>query len=115
MRAITPSIRLFTYQESQTAGLQIRALVLNHNCNNYHLEGGTSDTIHVFQESVALYVLTINRRLGYIGLNAYMTPEPDPINSLFLSNLKEIREYLGARWESLGPEAVVKRLMDYLY
>jgi hypothetical protein len=115
MTLICPSIKLLTYQESQAAGLQVRALVLNHNSNNYHLEGGTSDTIHVFQESVALYVLTINKRLGYLGLNAYMTPEPDPINSFFLHNTRDICENLGKNWEVMKPETIVKRLIDYLY
>jgi hypothetical protein len=115
MNQISPNIRLLTYQESQAAGLQIRALVLNYNSNNYHLDGGTSDTIHVFTESICLYVLTINKRLGYLGLNAYMTPEPDPINSFFLHNNRDICDYLGKSWELMKPETIVKRLIDYLY
>jgi hypothetical protein len=115
MNQISPNIRLFTYQESQAAGLQIRCLVLNHNSNNYHLEGGTSDTIYVFTESICLYVLTINKRLGYLGLNAYMVPECDPINSFFLHSNRDICEYLGKNWEVMKPETIVKRLIEYLY
>ena len=55
MNQITPTIRLLTYQESLTAGIQIRTLVLEHNGNNYHLSGGTSDIIHVFTQSVCIY------------------------------------------------------------
>jgi len=114
MNQITePSIRLHTSYQSQ--GTHVTSLILTYNGNNYHLEGGTGDTIHVFQESVVLYVLNINRRLGYIGLNAYIAPEPDPINSLFLSSIREIREYLEASWENLEPEGMVKLLVHYLY
>ena len=114
MQAITPIIRLFTYQESIETGLQITALILEYNGNNYHLQGGTKDTIYVFTESLGIYVLTINRGLGYIGLNAYMTSEPDPINSIFLHYCQEIKETLGAKWEGMKPVAIVHRLINYL-
>jgi hypothetical protein len=115
MNQITPSIRLLTYQESIETGLQIRSLILNHNGNNYHLHGGTRDTMHVFTESLGIYVLTVNKSLGYMGLNSYMTPEPDPINSMFMHNNQEISEYLGKSWEQMKPETIVKRLIQYLY
>lgn len=114
MTQIYPQIRLLTYQETKESGLKVQALVFSHRGNNYHLEGGTSDTIYIFTESVCLYVLTINKRLGYIGLNAYMTPEPDPINSVFMQNTREIIDYLGKNWEGMKPETIVKRLIEFL-
>lgn len=114
MTQITPKIRLFTYQESIKTGTNIRSLVLEHQGNNYHLHGGTRDTIHVFTESLGIYVLTINKGIGYMGLNAYMTPEPDPINSIFMHSPHEIKETLGAKWEQMTPETIVQRLLDYL-
>lgn len=114
MNQITsPAIRLHICH--QHPGTHLNTLILEHKGNNYHLHGGTRDTIHVFTAGVAIYVLTVNKAIGYIGLNSYMSPEPDPLNSLFLHNIKEIREYLGAKWESLKPETVVNRLIDYLY
>ncbi len=44
-----------------------------------------------------------------------MVPEPDPINSICLLNNKEIREYLGNKWEGMNPLAIVKQLINYLY
>jgi hypothetical protein len=114
MNPITPSIRLLSHQESLEAGIQIRTLILEHQGNNYHLHGGTRDTIHVFAEGLAVYVLTINKRLGYMALNSYMTPEPDPINSMFLHNYQEIRDTLGRNWEQMKPETIVMRLIEYL-
>ena len=115
MTKITPTIRLFTYQESLERGLQRKSLMLEHNGIRYHLHGGTRDTIHVFTESICIYVLTINKALGYIGLNAYMTPEPDPINCVYLHNYHEIRETLGAKWEGMKPLTMASRLIHYLY
>jgi len=114
MNQITPVIRLLTYQEAAETGIQIRALVLEYNGNNYHLSGGTGDLIHVFSQSICLYVLTINKGLGYVGLNAYMTPEPDPINSIFLQTQRDITDALGKKWEPLSPETIIRRLINYL-
>jgi hypothetical protein len=113
IQIISPSIKLHTFYQYQ--GTYINALILEHQGNNYHLEGGTSDTIYIFTENIGIYVLTINKGLGYIGLNSYMTPEPDPINSLFLHNLRDIRETLGNKWEGMKPLTIVQKLINYLY
>lgn len=115
MIQISPSIRLFTYRETNESGLQIMSLVFSHNCNNYHLQGRTTDTIYIFTESIGIYVLTVNKRLGYIGLHSYMAPESDPLNSLFLDNQQKISEHLGSKWEGMKPETIVKRLIQCLY
>jgi hypothetical protein len=115
MIQISPTIRLFTYRETNESGLQIKSLVFSHNCNNYHLQGGTRDTIYIFTESIGIYVLTVNKALGYMGLNSYMAPESDPINSMFLHNHQEITEHLGSKWESMKAETIVKKLIQYLY
>ena len=114
MTPITPVIRLLTYQETIETGTKIRTLILEHQGNNYHLHGGTRDTIHVFTESLGIYALTINNAIGYMGLNAYMTPEPDPINSIFLHSPHEIKEALGGKWEQMSPKTIVNKLIEYL-
>ena len=110
---LTPSIKLHTCYQHQ--GTYLNALILNHNGNNYHLQGCIRDTIYIFTESIGIYVLTINKSFGHIGLYSYMSPEPDPINSLFLHNHQELTEYLGSKWMSMKAETIVKRLMEYLY
>lgn len=115
MQRVIPTIRLLTYQHSpETAGTEVVALVLEHRGNNYHLEGGTKDFIYVFAAGAAIYVLTINKSHGSIRLYAYMTPEPDPINIFVLHDNRQIREYLGSKWESMKPEAIATKLMEYL-
>jgi len=115
MIQISPTIRLFTYQETNESGLQIKSLVFSHNCNNYHLQGSTGATIYIFTEGLGIYVLTINKTAGYIGLNCYMAPEPDYLNTICLHSNQEIIEILGKKWEQIKPEAITKRLIEYLY
>ncbi len=113
MNSITVPIKLHTTNHDQ--GTHISNLYFEYRGNNYHLQGATGATIHVFTAGVVIYTLSINKEHGYIGFNSYMVPEPDPINSLFLHSTKEIREYLGAKWENLKPESIVIKLIEYLY
>jgi hypothetical protein len=115
MTAIIPTIKLFISQEDDSNGIHINNFILEYNHDNYHLHGSTRNTIHVFTQSIALYVLSINSCNETIGLNAYMTPEPDPINSMYLHNNQEISEYLDNKWESMKPVTIVKQLINYLY
>jgi hypothetical protein len=112
MTAIKPTIKLFT--SSNDTGIHINSLILVHNGNNYQFNGGSNDTIHVFAQSIALYVLTINKALGTMALNAFMSPEPDPINSVYLHTPKDIKETLGAKWEHLTPKAITMKLINRL-
>lgn len=114
MTSIPPTIRLLTSPLAQGAGIQIEALTLEYNGNNFHVHSGTRDKIHVFVQGVCLYVLIVNTAVGYVGLNTYMAPEPDAINTFFLHSPGEIRETLGAKWERLPPESIVRRLIHYL-
>jgi hypothetical protein len=112
MTAIIPTIKLFTSHDHDS--ITINKLILEHKGNNYQFNGGTNDTIHVFIESIALYVLTINEDNGTMGLNAFMLPEPDPINGIYLHTPKDIKETLGAKWEQLSPKAITMELIDRL-
>ena len=112
MTAITPTIKLFT--SNKNTGIQINSLIMAHNGNHYHFHGATNDTIHVFQQSIALYVLTTNKGNGTMGLNAFMVPESDPINTIHLHTPQDIKETLGAKWEQLSPKAITMKLINYL-
>jgi len=113
MQLITPLIKLHTIQEDQ--GTYLNNLIIEHQGNNYHLHGSTGTTIYVYSESVCIYVLSTNRAFSTIGLYAFMVPEPDYINSITLHSPKEIREYLGNKWEALKPLTIVQKLITYLY
>lgn len=112
MTKITPTLKLHTREEDN--GIHINSLIMKHNGNAYHLFADTRDTIHVFTQSIALYALTISKANGTIKLNAYMSPEPFPINTFSLHTVKDIIEILGPKWEQLSPETITIKLINYL-
>lgn len=112
MTPITPELKLQTHQDKD--GIHINSLIMKHNGNNYHLYAGTKDTIYIFSQPFALYVLTINREHGNIGLNAYMSPEPFPINSFYIHSTKHIVSILGPKWEQLPALDITLKLINYL-
>lgn len=112
MTAITPTIKLFTSQHQDS--ITINNLVLEHKGNNYQFHGGTNDTIYVFAESIALYVLTTNSGNGTIGLSSFMSPQSDPINGIYLHTPGQIRELLGDNWDDMPAKDIAERLIDYL-
>jgi hypothetical protein len=113
MTAITPTIKLFTSRKGN-AGINVNSLIMEHNGNHYHFHGATNDTIHVFTQSIALYVLSINKASGTMALNAFMVPESDPINGVYLHTPKDIAETVGTKWEALSPKAITEKLINYL-
>ena len=78
MEAITPEVRLMSFDEAQKAGLHSRGLTLDYEGRTYRLNAGARDNIYVFTRSV---YLTLNRPLGYMGLDAYAPLEEEPIDS----------------------------------
>jgi hypothetical protein len=113
MTPIKPTLQLHTREESDN-GIYINSLIMKHSGNNYHLYAGTKDTIYIFTESIALYVLTISRENGIIGLNAYMSPEPFPINSFYMHSVPEIIDVFGPKWEQLPALTITMKLINYL-
>ena len=90
------------------------SLILEHDNQTYHLKAGLRDTIHIFTESICIYVLIINRPLGYLGLDVYYPNEPDPIHTIFLHSDYQITDCLGIRWKQMSPLTLATRLSDYL-
>ncbi|WP_224984489.1 hypothetical protein [Geomonas agri] len=109
---ITPTLRLHTHQDKE--GIHINSLIMRHRGNNYHLYAGIKDAIYIYSQPIALYVLTVNREHGMIGLNAYMLPEPFPISSFYLHSTKEIQDLFGSKWEQLSAIDITMKLIDYL-
>ncbi|GFO56721.1 hypothetical protein GMSM_37280 [Geomonas sp. Red276] len=107
-----PIINLHTINRYE--GAYISALVLTHGDNKYHIQGATSDTIHVFTQGVAIYILVTNKGRGYIGMHSFMAPESDPINTVIFHTPQELIRVLGKTWEKLSPVTMVSKLIDYL-
>jgi len=114
MTAIKPTIKLFTSQDDDSTCIHINSLILEHNGNHFQFPGGSNDTIHVFAQNIALYLLTINETNGTMGLHSFMVPEPDPINSVHLHTLTEIVNVFGVNWNDASPETIVLELIERL-
>lgn len=112
MQPIKPEIQLFT--KDQDTGIHFTSLIMKHRGNKYHLHASTNDAIYIYQESIALYVLTINTEHGTVSLNTYMAPEPDALNTVFLHSIAEIEDVLGDTWEQMTPLAMTKQLINHL-
>lgn len=114
MTAITPELKLFTGQDADSSSIHIDSLILVYRGNHYHLQGTTGDTINVFTQSIAIYVLTINKGYGRMALNAYMVPQSDAINGVYMHTPQQIVDHLGPDWEQLPPLDITMKLIDYL-
>jgi len=112
MTPIIPELKLHTHQEQ--GGIHLSSLIMKHNGNNYHIQASTKDTIYIFSQPIALYVLTVNHEHGKIGLAAYMAPEPFSINSFYLHSPKQVISILGPKWEQLPALDITLKLIDYL-
>lgn len=114
MKEVAADVKMMTYEEVDQKGLFNRGLVLDYEGRTYFLHAGLKDKIHVFTRSIYVFVLTTNITLGYIGLDAYMTCEQDPINTIFLHSEYQFSDYLGRNWKQLSASSIAKRLSNYL-
>lgn len=112
MQQIFPTIRTMTWDEAEQYGYCNRGQVMDYNCISYRLSAGTRDDIQLFRSGVTLYVLTINHHLDYVGLNAYIGSERDPIDDIFLQGDLAISECIGNDWRSLSLVSLATRLIQ---
>ena len=113
MTKLNVQIRTMTLEEQRHYNLHNKGLMLDYLNQTYLLNAGTRDDIEVWKQGAGLYVLTMNSYCGYIGLDAYMPNESEPINSVFLQDY-EAEELLGSRWKDLSTRTIALRLMEYL-
>ncbi|PLX83670.1 MAG: hypothetical protein C0617_11085 [Desulfuromonas sp.] len=112
MTQIHPTIRTMTWNEAREFGLLNRGLLMDYDCISYRLSAGTTDDIHTFKSGATLFVLTVNTRLDYIGFDAYIGKEEDPIDSIFLQDSHAIEEVLGRAWRSMSITAIASILAN---
>lgn len=114
MKELATNVKMMTYEEADQKGLFNRGLILDYEGRTYYLHAGLKDKVHVFTRSIYFFVLTTNIPLGYIGLDAYMPNEQDPINTIFLHSDYQITDYLGRNWKQMSSVTMAQRLADYL-
>jgi hypothetical protein len=113
MLKLNASIRTMTLEEQLSYKLHNPGLMLEYQNRSYVLSAGNRDSVEVFAQGIGLYVLTMNNYAGYVGLDSYIPPEQDPINSIFLQEY-EVEELFGVSWKDMSTEDIALRLMEYL-
>jgi hypothetical protein len=102
-----------TWEEAREAGHSNPGLVLIYGGRRYPIDSGQSDDIDVFEEGNLLYILSVNRSIGYAGLQVLDPESGKDVANVFLQNKRDIEEVLGKEWEGLSPEEMLKALMPY--
>jgi hypothetical protein len=113
MKQIYPVIRNMTWEEIRKYGYFNPGGMMDYQGVSYRLSAGASDSIYVFRSGVTLYVLVVNDSLDYLGLDAYMQNEEDPIDNIFLQGEWVIQECLGCQWRRLSPVTIADRLTHH--
>jgi hypothetical protein len=111
MTKVNPIIRSMTHEEASKLHLFNPGLMMEL-CNLIlPLNAGTTDHIHTFREGNYLYVLVVNYRHGYLGIDQIDTEDGGIVTSIFLQGC-ELEELVGYRWQLLEPETMFKRLLE---
>ena len=79
--------------------------------HTHKISAGYSDDIEVYREHSITYVLSQNRALPYIGLEAFEGSAK--VGDLFLQE-GQVEEALGAKGCDLAPFTIIRRLSEYV-
>jgi hypothetical protein len=112
MTKITPTIRFMTPEETRAARLANAGRVIVLDGTTIPIEAGRSDQVHVFKDSTVLYVLSVNHRYDYIGMEVFDAVSGEEYNSIFFQFPWECEEYLGEKWKELSPVSIVTKLRN---
>ena len=77
--------------------------------HRHKLSAGYRDDIHVYREAGQTSVLSVNERLGYIGLEVFEGSQP--AGDIFLQE-GQVVEILGRT--DLAPFTIIRRLMEFI-
>ncbi len=114
MTEVKPRIRLMTPEEIRTTRLINAGSVIELLGVVIPIAAGRSDQIHVFKEDALLYVLSVNYRFEYAGLEVFDATTGEVHESIFVENEWKLKEYFGAEWRDVAPITIVKKFREYL-
>jgi hypothetical protein len=75
----------------------------------HKLSAGYDDDLHVYRESGLIFVLSLNNRLGYVGLEVFSGA--NPAGEIFLQG-DQVTETLGRN--DVAPFTAIRRLIDLI-
>ena len=114
MTQIAPHIRLMTLEETRASQLIHAGSVIELEGATIHIATGRSDQVHVFKESTVFYVLSINHKHEYIGMEIFDAASGEEYENIFIQNQWELEDYLGMRWRELAPKTIARKLREFL-
>jgi len=77
--------------------------------HRHKLSAGYSDDLHIYRENGLTCILSINNRIGYIGLEAFDGSQP--FGDIFLQG-DQILKAIGKN--DLSPFTIIRRLMAFI-
>jgi len=77
--------------------------------HRHKLSAGYSDDLHIYREGSLTCVLSINNRMGYIGMEVFDGSQP--AGDVFLQG-DQILETIGRN--DLSPFTIIRRLMSFI-
>ena len=111
---ISPPIRLMTPEEMRPTQFINAGSVIELDGTTIPVAAGRSDQVHVFKDSTILYVLSVNYRHDYIGMEVFDAASGEEYETIFLQYQWELEEYLGNSWRELAPKTIIRRLLQFL-
>ena len=70
--------------------------------------------MHVFKEDTLLYVLSINYRFEYAGIEVFDATTGEEHESIFVENDWKLKEYFGSKWRDAAPMTITKKFREFL-
>jgi hypothetical protein len=114
MKQIRPPIRLMTPEEMRPTQLINVGSVIDMLGVIIPIAAGRTDQVHVFKEEALLYVLSVNYRFEYAGIEVFDATTGEEQESIFVDNEWNLKEYFGANWRDAAPMNIVKKFMEHM-
>ena len=114
MKQIKPTIRLMTPEEMRPTQLINAGAVIDFQGIIIPIAAGRSDQVHVFKEDAMLYVLSVNYRFEYAGIEIFDATTGEEFESIFVDNEWNLKEYFGSNWRHADPMMIAKKFREFL-
>ena len=114
MKQIRPPIRLMTPEEMRPTQLINAGSVIDMLGVIIPIAAGRTDQVHVFKENALLFVMSINYRFEYAGLEVFDATTGEEHESIFVDSECNIRGYFGSRWRDAAPMTIAKKFRELL-
>lgn len=114
MRRIKVSFGRESFAEQCAAGRYNPARTVEAGKVRFAISAGAGDSVEVFKEDGRFCVVTLNWRLGYVGLEIFDSSGAR-VGDVFLQSDEQVAESLGPGGLDLRASTIARRLAEYVY